>query len=188
MVLIIALLTIFWYYSVMNRFRENNPEGEIQQSQFKAGDKVRIGDKEFEIESVETAAELGEKYGLKINRDIPVYHVKGTSPGRQGAYHPETDSVWLFENMTDEDTIKHELVHVVEYNKEKSPELIKFYERAKSKISEDSFESNLVTFNFNKNIHEFIADGHAKKAFIEALKKEGLYEEFLQLTGDLFEN
>jgi hypothetical protein len=42
----------------------------------------------------------------------------------------------------------------------------------KNTISEESFDVNAVTFNFKKNIHEFIADGYSKLPFIDALKKE----------------
>jgi hypothetical protein len=37
-----------------------------------------------------------------------------------------------------------------------------------------------------KNIHEFIADGYSKQPFINALKKEWLYEEFLEKTKYIF--
>jgi hypothetical protein len=54
-------------------------------------------------------------------------------------------------------------------------------------ITEDSFEGWAVSFNFQKNIHEFIADGYSKEIFINALKKENLYAEFLDKTEYLFE-
>jgi hypothetical protein len=65
--------------------------------------------------------------------------------------------------------------------------LCEFYELVKNKISEKSFDGNTVSFNFRKNIHEFIADGYSKDSFINALKKEQLYEKFLQKTKYIFE-
>jgi hypothetical protein len=44
-----------------------------------------------------------------------------------------------------------------------------------------------VTFNFKKNIHEFIADGYSKLPFIDALKKEWMYENFMNETKYIFE-
>jgi hypothetical protein len=54
-------------------------------------------------------------------------------------------------------------------------------------INEDSFENWVVSFNFQKNIHEFIADGYSKEVFINALKKENLYAEFLDKTAYIFD-
>jgi hypothetical protein len=38
-----------------------------------------------------------------------------------------------------------------------------------------------------KDIHEFIADGYSRQPFINALKKEWLYEKFLENTRYIFE-
>ena len=77
----------------------------------------------------------------------------------------------MFDNA-DKITLKHEIIHSLEFNKPIPDELNEFYEFVKSRISEDSFDGGMVSFNFNKKIHEFIADGYSKEPFINALKKE----------------
>lgn len=44
----------------------------------------------------------------------------------------------------------------------------------------------LTYYPFKKSIHEFIADGRTKPAFIAALKKEGLYDDFVAVSAYLF--
>jgi hypothetical protein len=144
-------------------------------------------DTNYIVEKVEMASEVGQQFGLKINREVPIYWVKGVSPGKQGGYHPETDAVYIFENNTDETTLEHELVHVVEYRVEPTPQLISLYERAKKIITEDSFSGGVFAFIFMRNVHEFIAEGKTRPEFIAALKKEGLYEEFVKETNYIFE-
>ena len=141
----------------------------------------------YTIEKGEMASEVASQFGLKINRVVPIYWIKGMSPGRQGGYHPETDAVYVFENNTDETTLAHELVHVVEYHIPPTPQLVSLWERVKQVISESSFSSGFFAFNFMRNIHEFIAEGKTRPAFVEALKKEGLYDEFLKETNYIFE-
>lgn len=155
-------------------------------SWLKPGQVIHIeNEKDFVIKDVVSAVSAGEKLGLKIKRNIPIYYLDGIS-NRQAAYHPETDVVLMFNN-SHEVSLKHELIHVVENSQEKTASLVAFYERVKQTITESSFTGGFFTFNFNKNISEFIADGYSKEPFIEALKKEGLYEEFLRETAYLFE-
>lgn len=146
---------------------------------------------EYTVEKIEMAQDVGKRFGLNITRQVPVYWLKGFSSGRQGGYHMSTDSVFMFENNTDLHTLEHELVHVVEYNLEKSPELISLYEKAKSIITTEDFLSldfdGYVTWNFTRDIHEFIADGKTNPVFIAVLKKVGLYDEFLKETAYLFD-
>ena len=92
----------------------------------------------------------------------------------------------MFDNA-DDITLKHEIIHSLELNKKISDELCEFYEKVKSTITEDSFVNSFVSFNFKKNIHEFIADGYSKQPFIDALKKENLYDEFIEKTKYIFE-
>lgn len=139
------------------------------------------------IERVEMASDVAKQFGLKIKREVPIYWVKGMSPKRQGGYHPGDDAIYIFENNTDKTTLEHELVHVVEYHVPATTQLISLWERAKKIISENSFPGDFFAFNFMRNIHEFIAEGKTRPAFIEALKKEGLYEEFLKETHYIFE-
>jgi hypothetical protein len=77
----------------------------------------------------------------------------------------------MFDNA-DEITLKHEIIHSIEYNKPVPNKLQKFYELVKNKVSEKSFDGEIASFNFMKDIHEFIADGYSKQPFINALKKE----------------
>lgn len=165
---------------------ENLENNKIQK--FEIGQKIKIEDGlEYEIEEIKDSVDLGNQFGVPIKRNFKILFLDGNGQKRKGAYSPELDVVLLFKN-TDEQTIKHELIHGIEYQKEKSPELVDFYEKAKDLINEDSFSGDFVSFNFRKNISEFIADGYTKEPFISALKKEGLYEDFLEKTKYLFDN
>lgn len=147
---------------------------------------LNINGIEHEVIRVEKASELGKNFGLKISREVPVYFLKGI-PERsmQGGYHPEGDFIVIFEeNNTDRDTLEHELVHAIEYHVEPTQELLSLYEKAKQIITEESFEGNLISFNFMKNIHEFIADGKTKLKPV--LEKEGLLEDFERETAYIF--
>src|SRR5680860_81550 len=164
---------------------EGVPTQESKRQIFSVGHTFTIEgeDTAYTVEKVEMASEVGQRFGLKINREVPVYWVKGMSPGRQGGYHPETDAVYMFENNTDDTTLEHELVHVVEYYIPPTPELISLWEKAKEVITESSFSGGFFPFNFMRNTHEFIVEGKTRPEFIDALKKEGLYEEFLKETN-----
>jgi len=165
---------------------EKIPVEKVVKPWLSVGESIQIDEKTYEITKVISASELGGEYGIHIARSIPVYYVNGISVQSRGAYHPEQNIVLVFTN-TDEETLRHELTHVVEYHQEKSPELLEFYERVKQAITEDSFEEEFSSFNFMKNIHEFIADGRTKPALIAALKKDGLYDEFIRVTSYLFQ-
>lgn len=149
------------------------------------GDRVEIGGEKYTIDKMTTAEKLGKLFGIDIQREVPVYWFRESSGKQKGAYVPEKDIVLFFAN-TDVETQQHELTHVVEFHQEKNPRLIALYERVKAIITEDSFVDGFTSFNFKKNIHEFIADGRTKTIFINALKKEGLYDEFLGETEYLF--
>lgn len=164
------------------------PGSESLPTQFlNAGESVTIGEKKYEITKVASAVDVGKELGVRIARRIPVYYLNGVSAKSRGAYHPETDCVLAFTN-TDNETLRHELTHAVEYLQEKTPELLDVYRRAKERITEDSFEGGFVSFNFMKDIHEFIADGTTKPAVIAALKKEGLYDDFIRASAYLFDD
>lgn len=170
----------------MEKFPVNNPV-ERKRGFLNIGDKYRIGDKDFIISKVNSAAQLGLQFGLNIKREVPVYYFDEDAPGAQGSYHIPEDAVLIFRNATDPSTLEHELTHVIEYKQKATPELVALYQRAKELITEASFSGDFYTFNFMKNIHEFIADGRTQSAFIDALKKEGLYEEFTKETSYLFQ-
>ena len=150
----------------------------------KEGEQLSIAGVEHTIEKVEDAAEVAAKFNLKLDRDIPIYYLKGMSASAQGGYHPKADIIVVFENNTDPTTLEHELVHAVEYKFEPTPALLALFEKAKEVIEEGDFE-NLVNFNFTRNIHEFIAEGKTKLAPI--LKKKGLYEDFERETAYIFD-
>ncbi len=150
------------------------------------GDTISIGEQEHEIERVTTAREMGEEFGLIISDDVPIYWLVESGGKRRGAFVPEENIVFFFNN-TDDETRHHELTHAVEYFQEMTPELMALYERVKKLITEDSFDGGFTSFNFMKNIHEFIADGRTKSVFIDALKREGVHDEFVSETAYLFD-
>jgi len=142
--------------------------------------------KEFDIIKKTDSKIEWDKLWLIIENPIPIYFLEWVWRNKWW-YHPELKIIILYSN-SDEETIKHEIIHSIEFDREKSENLISLYEQVKIVIHEDSFsESNgFVTFNFRKNIHEFIADWYSKVAFINAMKKEWLYEQFIQKTNYLF--
>jgi len=121
---------------------------------------------------------------LEFNRNIDVYFLEWTSE-RKWAFNTKDWYIILYENA-DIETIKHELIHSLEYPRKIPEELNEFYNKVKETITEDSFENWSFSFNFMKNIHEFIADWYSKSVFQDALKKEGLYDEFLEKTNYIF--
>lgn len=127
----------------------------------------------------------GEKLWLNIKDSVPVYYLEWFWV-RKWSYHIKEDYILMFSNA-DEETLKHEIIHSIEYKQNPTPELEDFFIKVKNTISEDSFENWAVSFNFAKNIHEFLADWYSKTIFINALKKENLYDEFLEKTKYIFE-
>ena len=117
---------------------------------------------------------------------MPIYYIEGSWWPRKWAYDSKKNIIYIFDNA-DSETLKHEIIHSIEFNKPVSNELYNFYELAKNIISEKSFDGNAVSFNFKKNIHEFIADWYSKQLFINALKKEWIYGDFLKKTKYIFE-
>lgn len=120
---------------------------QISKPELRIGDSVQISEKAYKIMKVVSASDLGRELGIRIVRSIPVYYLNGASTQSRGAYHPEQDIVLVFTN-TDEETLRHELTHVIEYHQEKSPELLEFYERSKRLVTEDSFDEGFASFNF----------------------------------------
>lgn len=141
---------------------------------------------EYKTKRVSDSIEEGKKLWLNIKTSVPIYYLEWNWWLRKWAYVREKNFILMFDNA-DEITLKHEIIHSIEYNKSIPNELYDFYEIVRNKISEESFDDGIVSFNFMKNIHEFIADGYSKQPFINALNKEWFYEEFLEKTKYIFE-
>ena len=145
---------------------------------------IKIGDKSHKILNKSNSKLEWEKFWLKIENSIPVFYLKWNWGPRTWWYNPKHNFIIVFENTKD-NVLKHELIHSIEYKQDKTRELISFYKKVKNIITEESFDW-FVTFNFTKDIHEFIADWYSKEPFINAMKKENLYKEFLKETKYLF--
>ena len=148
----------------------------IPKTVFKKGDIINIGDSNFTVSRV-------EKYS---NYNVPIVYVKEPLQIRKGGFSPSLNVIILSEINTDEETIKHELVHSKEYNVDTSS-LNNLYEKIKQTITEDSFIDGAVTNNFRKNIHEFIADALTKSTFRNALKKEGILDKVETAINNIIE-
>lgn len=141
------------------------------------------------IHDVESAMHKAKKLGINLLRDIPVYYVKEVhATGERDAMYiltNEGEYVLMYPVATDFE-LRHELIHAIECTQEPTQELLELYEKVKQVIWESSFtDADGEWFNFKKNIHEFLADGYNHPWFISALKKEGLYDEFLAVTSYL---
>ena len=141
---------------------------------------------EYKTKRISNSVEEGEKLWLNIKIPVTIYFLDWYGWLRKWAYRTGKNVIFMFDNA-DEITLKHEIIHSLELNKPIPDELYEFYESVKNIISEKSFDGSAVTFNFKKDIHEFIADGYSKWPFIDALKKEWLYEEFLEKTKYIFD-
>ena len=141
---------------------------------FYKGDTLTIDEKIYSIVEKISSKELAKRNGLTISSNIPVYIVSEFLGSRKGGYDT-VNNIIILSKDSDKETIYHELIHSVEYNLDKS-ELNPLYEKVKDSITEESFDG-FVSWNFRKNISEFVADALSKKAFRNALKKEGLLEE-----------
>ena len=143
---------------------------------FKKGDTISIGDSNFTVSRVEKDS----------NYNVPIVYVKESLQTRKGGFIPSLNAVIVSEINTDEETIKHELIHSKEYSIDTSS-LNTLYEKVKQIITEDSFIDGVVTNNFRKNIHEFIADALTKSTFRNALKKEGILDEVETAINNVIE-
>ena len=143
---------------------------------FKKGDTISIGDSNFTVSRVKKDS----------NYNVPIVYVKESLQTRKGGFIPSLNAVIVSEINTDEETIKHELIHSKEYSIDTSS-LNTLYEKVKQIITEDSFIDGVVTNNFRKNIHEFIADALTKSTFRNALKKEGILDEVETTINNVIE-
>jgi len=150
------------------------------------GETIKIGNTNYTVTKTEDATPLYSKNGLLTSRNIPIIYVKESLGFRTGGYIPSIDAIVLSEINSDAKTLKHELVHGIEHGIESST-LNPLYEKVKNNISEDSFD-NVVSNNFRKNIHEFIADAVSSDVFRRALEKEGLLNEVDAAINSLLDN
>lgn len=141
---------------------------------------------EYKVKKISDSVKEGKNFWLDIKIPVTIYFLDWYGWLKQWAYRTGKNMIFMFENA-DEITLKHEIIHSLEYNKPVPNDLSEFYEKVKSTITEDSFDNWLCSFNFMKSIHEFIADGYSKQPFINALKKENLYDEFIEKTKYIFE-
>lgn len=141
---------------------------------------------EYKVKMTSDSVKEGKKFWLNIKNPVTIYYLEWSGWLRQWAYFRGKNIIFMFDNA-DEITLKHEIIHSLEFNKAVPDELNEFYELVKNRVSEESFDGRAVTFNFRKNIHEFIADGYSKLPFINALKKEWLHGDFLKKTKYIFE-
>lgn len=142
--------------------------------------------KKYKTKRISNSVEEGKILWLNIKNPVTIYYLEWSGWLIQWAYVNKRNIIFMFDNA-DRITLKHEIIHSLEFNKPVPDELYEFYELVKNSITEDSFDNGVVSFNFKKNIHEFIADGYSKWPFVNALKKEWMYEDFINKTKYIFE-
>ena len=173
--------------------RFSNKQEKIQPSNNKNNERKNSSFSEFlfnwikyNVKDIWNSKDVAKELWLEIRNNVPIYYIEGIWWPRKWSYDSKKNIIFIFDNA-DSETLKHEIIHSVEFNKPVSNELYNIYELAKNIISEKSFDGNAVSFNFKKNIHEFIADWYSKWLFINALKKEWIYGDFLKKTKYIFE-
>lgn len=145
---------------------------------------------EIAVVKIENARIVAASLGLNLERDVPVYHLDKTPLFKKrrthalGAYVDRWDAIFFYP-VTDEVTKRHEIVHAIEYRQQVTVELQNFFDRIKALYPEGMEINGNTTFNFAKNIHEFLADGYTSKVVTETLKVACLYDEFLAVTAYL---
>lgn len=154
----------------------------------KKGDSIEIlQGKEKEtvtIREVQSAIDKAKIAGINLTRDFPIYYIEERNTTKDAMYllNKDEEYIIMYPVATDFE-LRHELIHACLSDKDPTPELLEFYEKVKQTISESSFsETDRMWFNFTKSLDEFIVDGYNHSSFISALKKESLYDEFLEVT------
>lgn len=163
-------------------------ENFVRRTEFKkVGDSVAIfspnGEKQtLTILRLGSSSQEAIRLGISLRKDISIYYLDRDLSFMDAGIGHGGSHIVMFPSSSDQN-LRHELIHAVELSHNPTQELLDFYQRVKMSISENSFsDTDGVTYNFSKDIHEFIVDGYNNAWFISALKKEGLYEEFLKVT------
>lgn len=175
-------VTEYWS-KIVETMQDNQWESTIEQQDYPT---FLIDWTEYKVKWISDSVKEGKNLWLDIKIPITIYFLDWYGWLRKWAYRTEKNVIFMFDNA-DKITLKHEIIHSLELNKPIPDELNEFYESAKNIISENSFNGGMVSLNFTNSIHEFIADGYSKEPFINALKKEWLYEEFLEKTKYIFD-
>lgn len=169
---------------------ENNsgPESLVQKVEAKkVGDTVAIFNPKGErltltILKVGSSLQEAGRLGIAVQSDIPIYYLDKDLPFMDAGIGHGGDHIVMFP-ISDDQNLRHELIHSVELSHAPTQDLLDLYEKVKQVIQEDSFrDTDGETYNFSKDIHEFIVDGYNHAWFISALKREGLYDQFLRVT------
>lgn len=169
---------------------ESNSEPELLVQKIEAkkvGDTIAIFNPKGErltltILKVGSSLQEAGRLGIAIPSDIPIYYLDKNLPFMDAGICHEGGYVVMFP-ISNDHNLRHELIHFVELSHTPTQELLDLYKKVKQAIQEDSFHNtDGETYNFSKDIHEFIVDGYNHAWFISALKKEGFYDEFLKVT------
>lgn len=164
------------------------PEPLVQKVEAKkVGDTVAIFNPKGEkitltILRVGSSLQESDRLGIAVPIDIPIYYLDKDLPFMDAGIGHGGDHIVMFPS-SDDQNLRHELIHSVELSHAPTPELLDLYEKVKQSVTEGSFrDADGETYNFLKDIHEFIVDGYNHAWFISAIKREGLYDEFLRVT------
>jgi hypothetical protein len=153
----------------------------------KVGDTIAIFSPKGErlsltILKVGSSLQEADRLGIAVPSDIPIYYLDKDLPFMDAGIGHGGDHIVMFP-ISDDYDLRHELIHSVELSHTPTQELLDLYEKVKQVVQEGSFcEADGETYNFLKDIHEFIVDGYNHAWFISALKREGLYDQFLRAT------
>ena len=131
------------------------------------------------------------KIDPSVLRDVPVLFVDQRFKTSRGGYSPDHHIILMPVNtghnsVEEKRIIEHEIMHALLVRFINSHDISKIdfqemYDHLKEVVTEDDMTLNgLTSFNFIKNIHEFIADAITLPNMIQALKNHGLYEKVLE--------
>ena len=125
-----------------------------------------------------------------VLENVPVLFVDQRFKTSRGGYSPDHHIILMPLNtdhnpVKEQQIIEHEIMHALLVRFINSHDISKLefqemYNYLKESVTEDDVTlDGLTSFNFIKNVHEFIADAITLPNMIQALKNHGLYEEVL---------
>ena len=121
----------------------------------KVGDTVAIFNSKGEkitltILKVSSSLQEAERLGIAVPSNIPIYYLDKDLPFMDAGIGHAGNHIVMFP-ISDDQSLRHELIHSVELSHEPTQELLDLYEKVKQVVKEDSFrDTDGETYNFSK--------------------------------------
>ena len=70
----------------------------------------------YSVKGIWNSKDASKELWLKIKNNVPIYYIEGNWWPRKWAYDSKGNVIFIFDNA-DEITLRHEIIHSLEYNK-----------------------------------------------------------------------